>query len=191
MEYFYQLLATYGYAVILPVAIIEGPIIAVIAGYLASQHILNISLVYVVVLAGDVIGDMLHYWLGRYGRKHMIPRIGSWFGVTEDQLVARERHFDRAHIWKTMFFGKFAHAPNSVILVAAGAARVDQRKFLLVTTVATAPKAALFVLIGYFFGQSYREIGAYINDFGLAVVTLLIVFAGVYYWYKMRGKHHG
>ena len=59
-------LAVYGYAALLPLAIIEGPAVTVFAAFLAAQGVFDVVGVYAIVVLGDLIGDVLHYAVGRW-----------------------------------------------------------------------------------------------------------------------------
>ncbi len=66
------LMAKHGLAVIAPVAVLEGPIVTVIAAWLASQHLFSVWSVSAVVILADLVGDMGLYALGRWGL-HRLP----------------------------------------------------------------------------------------------------------------------
>jgi len=57
MDYAFSLLLTYKYLILIPLAVVEGPIITVIAGFLITLGYMNIFLVYLIVIAGDLAGD--------------------------------------------------------------------------------------------------------------------------------------
>ena len=59
-------LAIYGYAALLPLAIIEGPAVTVFAAFLAAQGVFDVVVVYAIVVLGDLVGDVLHYAVGRW-----------------------------------------------------------------------------------------------------------------------------
>jgi len=59
-------LAIYGYAALLPLAIIEGPAVTVFAAFLAAQGVFEVVGVYAIVVLGDLVGDVLHYAVGRW-----------------------------------------------------------------------------------------------------------------------------
>ena len=59
-------LAIYGYAALLPLAIIEGPAVTVFAAFLAAQGVFDVVGVYAIVVLGDLVGDVLHYAVGRW-----------------------------------------------------------------------------------------------------------------------------
>ena len=55
------ILINYGYFLLFPIAVLEGPIISVIAGFLVLQGYFNILLVYAVMVVADLTGDFLYY----------------------------------------------------------------------------------------------------------------------------------
>jgi membrane protein DedA with SNARE-associated domain len=58
----------YRYLVIIPGAIIEGPILSIICGLLIRLGVLGIVPTYLLLMLGDLIGDTLWYWGGhRWG----------------------------------------------------------------------------------------------------------------------------
>jgi len=168
-------LTIFKYLVLFPIAVVEGPIITVLAAFLATRGVMNIYLVFVTVVLADMFGDVAHYALGKYGQATLIPKYGKYFGVTESRLRYVESKFERANIWKTIFIGKYLHAPNSVILTMAGIAKVDIWQFMVVTTAATIPKVIIFMVLGWYFGKSYELIGAYIDTFSNVVIGGLIL----------------
>lgn len=64
-------LAVYGYAALLPLAVIEGPAVTVFAAFLAAEGVFSVAAVYVVVVIGDLLGDVVYYAIGRW-------MIGRW-----------------------------------------------------------------------------------------------------------------
>ena len=84
------LLSHYGYAVLFPLAVIEGPAVSVLAGFAVSLGYLNGIAVFLVLLLGDVVGDALHYALGRWGRKSFIERWGKYVGLNYERVMKLE-----------------------------------------------------------------------------------------------------
>jgi len=173
-------LIQYKYAVIFPITVFEGPIVTVIAGFLAAHGILNIYISYGVIVCGDLVGDLLYYSIGRWGRKTILLKWGYLFGVTEKRVEKLEKHFEK-HSGKTLIAGKISHGFGSVILFAAGAAKMPVGKYLWFNLLGTLPKSLLFLLIGYYFGAAYKRISTYIDyttktTFVAAVLLIIIYF---------------
>lgn len=179
MEYFYYLISTYKYFILLPIAVVEGPIITIIASFLASLHVLNIYVVYGIAVMGDLIGDTIYYWLGRAGSHSFIPKYGPYIGVTEKRIKYVENHYDK-HLGKTILFGKITQAPIAVILVVAGMTKVDFWKYMGIIFLVTIPKVFVFTILGYYFGASYVAINRYFDNSVLLISLLLILVTIIY-----------
>jgi membrane protein DedA with SNARE-associated domain len=165
-------LLLYKYVFLFPVSIFEGPIVTVLGGFLVSTGQMNFILVLLIVVAGDIVGDTLYYAVGRWGRHSFINRYGQYLGVTATRLERMETHFAK-HTGKTLLLGKFSHAVGSVVLVAAGAAHVRYKKFILYNIVGTIPKSCILLLVGFYFGSAYEKINHYFD----ATAVILIVVA--------------
>lgn len=175
MEHLTTLIATYSVFILFPLMIIEGPIMTVIAAFLASLGMINVVLVYVLAVLGNVIGDLIYYIIGRYGRKRFVTKYGHYVGVKETELDALDAHY-KEHLFKTIAFAKMTEAPVVPTLIAAGIARTDFKKFLLVSIGVEIPKVLLIVLMGYFFGKFYQTIESYFKDFVLAGGVVFSLF---------------
>ncbi len=66
-----HLLQAHGLWLLFPLATVEGPIVTVLAAYLARLGHLNLALIYVIVVAADLFGDGIVYWIGRIGHGSM------------------------------------------------------------------------------------------------------------------------
>ncbi|HZL01197.1 MAG TPA: hypothetical protein VFC47_15015, partial [Caulobacteraceae bacterium] len=58
-----SLLSRYGYAVLFPVAVVEGPGAAIVAGALVGSGQLDGVTVILMLVAADLVGDALYYAL--------------------------------------------------------------------------------------------------------------------------------
>lgn len=177
------LILTYKYWILLPLAIVEGPIITIVASFLASIGLLNIFLVYPLVLAGDIIGDIIHYVIGRFGGRKIINKYGHYFRITENQIdEVKIKYFnDRVSLWKVITLSKVTHAPSSAVMLVCGITKVDFKQFFLITTINNIFKVLAFVLIGYFFGRSYSIIEAHINNSWVFFVPVFLVIIFLLY----------
>jgi membrane protein DedA with SNARE-associated domain len=177
------ILAQYGYSMLLPIAVVEGPAMAMIAGALVAAGQLNGVTACLLLIAADLVGDALYYGLGRYGHAPLLARISKRLALTPERLAPLERRF-HDNDWKLLMIGK-TQALGSVILYFAGASRMSFVRYMLVNLVGTAPKVILFELVGYFLWQSVLQSTRYIDYltfvlFGAALVLLVI------YWLIRR-----
>ena len=87
-----QLLITYKYLVLVPLAIFEGPIITVICGFFVRTGFFNPFFVYTIMVIGDVIGDGLIYFMGYSGKRFL-----KFFKVKDAQLEKAKLYFKDNH----------------------------------------------------------------------------------------------
>lgn len=172
----FALLATYGYAILFPLSVVEGPVVAMIAGFFVSTGALNGVLVFCLLMAGDMVGDTLYYGLGKMFRRKKIPRILQAIGITEPRVQRFDLLFEK-HDWKILLLGK-TQAVGGVILFSAGFARMPYLPFLAYNFIGSLPKVLLFLVIGYYFGNALKDLDHVVSDvalisFGLAVLLLI------------------
>ena len=170
------LLNIYGIAILAPLAIIEGPIVTVIAAWLASLGLLNLWEVLICVILADLVGDSLMYLAGRFGLDWIPARWRMGLRLNRRRLVRLARMFQTDGI-KILIIGKLTHAAGFAVLLAAGAARMPFLTFLTANFFATLPKCLALAAIGYFAGAAYGQISSGIYWLSLAAIAVLILAA--------------
>jgi membrane protein DedA with SNARE-associated domain len=161
------------YPLLFPIAVFEGPIITIIAGFLVSLSKMNFWAAYLLIIIADLVGDVLYYIFGRSGGRRLVEKWGIRFGITPEHLERIENHF-RHHPGKTLLMGKMAHGLGGFFLTAAGLAKMHFGSFLFYNFIPTVFKTLLLLSIGYYFGNAYVQIGKYLDT--TALIFLLFVF---------------
>ena len=69
-----QLLLTYRYWLLLPLALVEGPVVALVAGALVLLGYLQALPVFLIAVLGDFLPDMAYFSLGRWGTRTALLR---------------------------------------------------------------------------------------------------------------------
>lgn len=178
------LLDHYGYFFLFPIAILEGPIVTVMAAFLAFHGYMNLFLVYLVVIAADIFGDLIFYAFGRWNVTFIIKH-GHFFGITEERLKKAEEYYIR-HRRKSIIISKTIHGIGVVGLVAAGALKVPYRKFFSVALAVSLVQSAVFIGIGFFLGRAYSTVGKYLNYFAATTTLVVVVAIGGFLLYRFN-----
>lgn len=184
------LISTWGYMMILPIAIVEGPIISVISGFLVSLGHLHWFVTYLVLMLGDMMGDTLYYYLGRWGHRPLVRRMVAKVGITPERMSKLEIGFQK-HNLKILLFNK-TQAAGAIVLYFAGAIRMPFWRFLWINILGSMPKIALLEIIGFYFGKSYTRITTYLDYFGLLTFLIPLGLLGIYWYirYRTSDKNH-
>ncbi len=181
-----RLIETYGLVLLVPLSILEGPIVTVVASYAARLGYLNIYAVFVVCVLGDLIGDGALYWIGRTGGSWVRPKWRRRLGVDRARTTKLARHF-RVQGGRTLILGKITHSAGFLVLLAAGAAKMPFGRFMLFNTLGTLPKTAFFSVIGYTIGHAYASIDGNIAKVS-AILLITIISTAIGWWAYQRGQ---
>ncbi len=173
----------YGYWVMLPLMIIEGPVATVIAALLASLGAFNIWLVLIYSITGDIIGDVFLYGVGYFQGLSFVRRIGKYMGITEKLVMRMEKYFTY-HGGKTIFLVKSTVGLSWATFVTAGIVKMDFKKFLKYSFLGGIVWSSFLVSMGYFYGYLWREIKQYIEWVGWIIFVLAFVSILVIILYK-------
>jgi membrane protein DedA with SNARE-associated domain len=176
------LVASYGYIVLFLLAIVEGPIVGILAGAIAASNEFNIWAVFIVLVVADLVGDALYYLLGRWSSYGFFQRVSKRLGITQARLEPIEKGF-KERDWQLLLFGK-TQAWGSLILYFAGTVRMDVWRYIWWNVVGTVPKVLLFEFAGYFFGQTIARSQHYLDYITLGTLVISIILLGAYWLFE-------
>ncbi len=182
-------LLTYKYAVAYPLAVVEGPIVMILAGFLLRLGFFSFWPIYLILIAGDLTGDVVWYLVGRYGGRPLITKYGHWISVTPENVVRAESFFHKHQI-KILFISKITTGFGFAIatLIAAGAVRVPFKKYILVNFFGEFIWAGFLLAIGYFVGHLYTFFDAGLRWGFIAGIVIVGTLAMYGFGKAMRGR---
>lgn len=181
-----SLLLTYKYFILLPLAILEGPIITIIAGLFVKSGILNLYLVYLIVVVGDILGDSLAYAIGRFASPPILNKILKLFRISLEKKQKVEDYFN-LHKQKTIILSKVIHGFGVAGLLTAGNFKIPYKKYFLTCFLVTILQSAVFLIVGLLFGYLYVVIAKYIKLFSLtSIIVGVVVLLILFFWFKIN-----
>ena len=179
------IITNHGIAILAPLAVVEGPIVTIVASYLASLHLLRLVDVIICVIIGDVIGDCILYWVGRRMLDWLPLSLRVRFGISRRRMAVLMRTF-RDNGVRVLVVGKLTHAAGFAVLIAAGAARMPFGTFVLANFLATIPKSLALVAVGYLFGSAHALIAQWISWGPFVILPVLLVGGAMLYYHKRK-----
>ena len=174
------LLEQYRYLILFPLACIEGPMLAFVAGSLIPLGYFEPLPLFLVLVAGDVVPDIIYYYIGYYGsKKNFIERHGSKVGLHGDRLDTVQSLW-HTHTHKTMFFSKFAYGLSTPLLISAGLVHLPFRRFWTSSVPLSIAQYAVLVALGYFFGDYFSKVEDWLTRVQLLIAGAVVVGVGYY-----------
>ena len=183
-----QILATYGYAAIFAVILLEsagvpmpGETVLVGAAILAgSRKGLDIKLVIATAALAAILGDNLGYWVGRRFGEPLLERFGPKVGLDARKRMLGQYLFKR-YGGMIVFFGRFAALLRTYSALLAGVNRLDVWTFLPWNAAGGIVWASIFGIGGYLLGQSIEHIAGPIGWIALAAALVGAVLLWRFY----------
>jgi membrane protein DedA with SNARE-associated domain len=156
---------------------LPATLVLLTAGALVQQQLLSMTWVLVACLVATVGGDHLGYWLGWWGGRPLIKRMGQLIGGevgVQRSLEATERWG-----WWAIFFTRWLVTPlGAPCSWACGMIEYPLHHFFLADVLGEAIYVVILVYIGDIFADHLEDVSDLITSVGpwlLGVLVLVIV----------------
>lgn len=176
------------YPALFLLAIPEGPLLSVFAGFLVRQGQLLFIPAYIALVLGNVIPDIFCYMLGRFGsKKNFLEKYGHRFSFIGRHFPLVEKLWTE-HYEKTIVLSKLAYGLSTPFLISAGLVKIPFKKFISHTVIVDLCVIAIIMSLGYVFGEAYSVIAQYIDYAGMLIAALFIAFIFGYRYVTKRAS---
>lgn len=151
-----------------------------------GQYI-HLSLVAVIILAtaGEVLGSLVGYAIGRFGGRPLVDRFGRYVLLTHKDLDRAEAWFER-HGEPLVLFGRFIPLLRSFVSFAAGLGEMAVGKFLAFTLIGCAIWSTALSLLGYSIGPTWATVEKKFSYAAVVVAVLFVIAVVVLILHRIR-----
>ncbi|HYR61687.1 MAG TPA: DedA family protein [Actinomycetota bacterium] len=181
-----------GYAVILLLMLAESACIPIpseitmpVAGFLAYQHKLSLVLVIVVGVLANLAGSVISYAVGRGEGRNLLLKYGRF-------ILVKPHDIDRADAWfarygpPAVFFSRLLPVVRTFISLPAGVAKMDVKKFSVLTVAGCVPWVTALAVAGYYLNARWKDVLTYTRPLEYAVIVAAVLAAAL--WLLRRRK---
>jgi membrane-associated protein len=168
-NYLIAIIQNASYPTILILAILEGPITNFIASMSAGAGFLNIYLVATIAVLGDIIGDTIHYFIGR--------KIGKKGKLRKNKLNIKY-NFIKNHFTTSLFLIKIIPGLASPGLIYLGYKKINFKKFLTNTILICLLLDIPISILGYSFVIGLNTFIKYYHS-TQSLIIFSVVFIGI------------
>lgn len=148
--------------------VFPGDSLLFLAGGLASQHVMNIVALIVVVLVAAISGNAVGYWFGHKFGPAFFRR--SKF-LTPKELKKAQDFFSR-HGGKAVTIGRFVPVVRTLVPLLAGIGDMSFAQFMVYNVIGAAAWGITICLMGYYIGSAVPNIDRYVLPVIITVVVL-------------------
>ncbi len=189
-----NLIDTLGYTGITVLMILESMIAPVpseavmpFAGSLILTGRFTWAGVLVTSTVGSIIGSLISYYMGLYGGRPLVLRVGKWFLLNEHHLDLTAKFFERKGEW-TIFVSRFIPVVRHLISIPAGMGKMRLAPFLIYTTIGAFLWNLILTVVGYQLGRNWQRLDQYTHWLDYVMVLAIIVAAAYFVWSELQRR---
>ncbi len=193
----------YGYLALFALAMAESMCIPVpseitfgFAGALCTAEVahgkpLNLVLVILIGLFGELTGSLVAYTLGRTAGRAAVDRYGKWILLSHKDLDASEAWFKK-YGNASIVIGRMIPIVRSAISVPAGIAEMAVPRFIILTAIGSVVWIGVLASLGYAAGSNWQHVAKYFHAAQWPIIVILVLGLGYGFyhrWKAVRGTH--
>lgn len=167
---------------------IPGEVIFSLLGFLISQARFSFIPVLFLTAAGNLIGDIVIYFISLKGGRRIINRFGKYFLISSREMEYTEKLFEK-HGSKLIFWGRFIPVVVTFISISAGLAKMNFKKFFIFTFLGSLPRNFILIFLGFKLGKNWSLIIKFLEK-SQSVIILVLIGAVIWYVYRHLRKKH-
>jgi len=154
------------------------------AGFLASQHYLNIWILIPVCVVAAIAGDATGYEIGKHYGRGLFKKPESRLFKPKNLLLA-EQFFEK-HGGRAIILARFIPFARTFVPVIAGISRMTYRHFASFNIVGALLWGAGLTLLGFFLGHAIPSVDTYLLPV-IALILLISILPSAYHIWKENG----
>jgi len=169
--------AYFFYAMMVFFAFAEGNFLTLFMGAFIRFGYFKFWPVYLCIMAGDLIGDVFWYYIGRFFGYKFVRRFGKYFDVNEEGM-AKVHYIFHKFKHPILFISKITCGFGLALatLMTAGMVRIPFGLYMTVNVLGQFVWTGMLLSIGYFFSHIYMTINSIIGKVFIAATFFAVIY---------------
>ncbi len=174
----------HGYTIIFLIMLVEGILIAYVAGFAASLGYFNVYAVLFLSILANLFADLIFYFIGHLVRKKVIDKYLQQSRHLTPQRLKRLEESLRRHPGKTLTVIKLTPGLPPAGLILTGAINMPLGEFIFFALLIGVPFSLFLVLLGFYSGVAFNAIGEYFQIGGLVLAGFILLLLTIWFLTK-------
>lgn len=182
ITYSLSLVNYFKYPLLMFGTIIEGPILMIACGFLLHEGVFPLIPLFLALFAGDIIGDILWYFVGYYFAEKAFNKNGKFWGISPELFESTKKLFHKYHA-RILLISKLVMGLGLAlaVLIVAGATRVSFKKYILLNIAGEIFLVSWLLLVGYYLAEIYSKYIADVFKVGFIVGIFIVIVLALYF----------
>ncbi|MBN1374203.1 DedA family protein [Candidatus Dojkabacteria bacterium] len=167
---------------------IPSEIVMALVGYMAYRGSVNIFFASFAGALGTVVGCLIIYVLGYYLGDQLIPKVGKYLGISNDDYQKVKEKFNKMGE-KAVLFSQVIPAVRSLIAAPAGVARMNIVRFVLSVFTGAFLWCLFLSVIGMTFGDNWEKFAGILDrveNVIYLILALIVIAVFIYLLIRKR-----
>jgi membrane protein DedA with SNARE-associated domain len=153
-------------------------------GFQVADRKWNLWLAILATSCGSIIGSLLSYYMGYFGGKPFVLKVGKYLFLNQRDLAKTEAFFQNRQGIFTVFVGRFIPVIRHFISIPAGIGHMPLGPFLLVTFVGATIWNTFLLICGMKLREQWTVVQKYSHQ--IDIVVIVVILAGLAWFARAR-----
>lgn len=136
---------------------------------------------------GSLLGSLLSYWMGYYGGKPLVLKVGRFLLLNQRDLERTEQFFHRRAGITTLFISRFIPVVRHFVSIPAGIGKMPLVPFVMATLIGATMWNTFLLICGIKLRDHWTVVQKYSHQVDIVIVILLAI-AGAWWYYARRKR---
>lgn len=160
-------------------------------GFLVADGRWHLGLAIFATSLGSLCGSLLSYWMGYYGGKPLVLKVGKYLLLNPRDLEWTERYFNRKQGLITVFIARFIPVVRHLISIPAGMGKMPLLPFALVSTVGATLWNGFLLYCGMQLRNRWTLVQHYSHQIDIVIVVLAAALVLWFFCVRWRRRQAG
>lgn len=166
---------------------LPGETLLIAASLLAAQGQFQLPVVLLVGGAAAVLGDNAAFYIGRFGGRRLLLRLGGRLGVTHERIDKVQRFYERFGS-EVVIVARFFEGARQLNGLIAGSSGMEPLKFLAYNIIGAALWVGFWGTAAFYLGNHLAVLYAWMGRIVLVAVAIGLVGGAAYLLCRRRRK---
>ena len=147
-------------------------------GFLVTDGKWDLWLALLATSLGSLVGSLASYWMGFYGGKPLVLKVGKYLLLNRHDLELTERYFNQRQGLLTVFLARFIPVVRHFISIAAGMGKMPLVPFMLVTVIGATMWNGFLLYLGMRLREHWTVVQKYSHQVDIVIIVVAVIGIG-------------
>ena len=147
-------------------------------GFLVTDGKWDLWLALLATSLGSLVGSLASYWMGFYGGKPLVLKVGKYLLLNRHDLELTERYFNQRQGLLTVFLARFIPVVRHFISIAAGMGKMPLVPFMLVSVIGATLWNGFLLYLGMRLREHWTVVQKYSHQVDIVIIVVAVIGIG-------------